>query len=247
MSATTPHAGATPAAEPAASVPPPPAPTYPSSYRGLPEPLALPWELRRVSSADSGVERLADGRVRFWIRHDVLRGVTPRMLVWWFTHLEGDVEIGGRRHNRYRVWHPGDHVHASYAWRRPDGTVGPGAAIRLREVLGRDPRHVVNITTVIERLDEGGYVHDPRLHLAPALPPVPGLARMEYTFEPTPRGTRYENCLILGRPGRLGAALTRALLPDGHGEKWVRHNVEEVGLFEHFLPTLYHRETGLRT
>src|SRR6185369_12541496 len=100
---------------------------YPADYAALPAPVDVPWRLKPVSSADSGIEVLADGRRRFWIRHDIVKGVTPRMLAWWFAHLEGDIRIGSRRYNRYRVWHPLDHVHASYAWRRPDGSVGPGA------------------------------------------------------------------------------------------------------------------------
>ncbi|MEO8621677.1 MAG: hypothetical protein ABI625_11465 [bacterium] len=113
----------------------------------------------------------------------MIKGVTPRMLAWWFSHLEGFIEIGGIRYNRYRVWHPFDHVHASYARRLPDGTVGPGAAIRLREVLGRHVSHVVNVTSEIEKLDEEGFVHCPAIHVARALPSVHGLARMEYSFQ----------------------------------------------------------------
>ena len=235
-----------PPSAPATSPVESPAETYPPTHTGLPTPLALPWALKPVSSADAGVERLADGRTRFWIRHDLLAGVTPRMLAWWFAHLEGDVEIGRRRYNRYRVWHPRDHVHASYARRLPDGSVGPGAAIRLREVLGRDQHHVVDVTTEIEKLDEEGYVHLPALHVARALPPVGGLVRMEYRFTPTPRGTLYENSLTFGRAAWWSAPLMAALLPAGHGERWIRHNVEEVGLFEHFLPALYYAETGRR-
>ncbi len=219
---------------------------YPATYAGLPEPLAVPWTLRPVSSADSGIEERADGRMRYWIRHDVLRGVTPRMLAWWFRHLEGTMEVHGRTLDRYRVWHTLDHVHVSYAWRRPDGTVGPGAAIRIREVLGRDRRHVVNVTSRIEQLDEEGFVHVPSLHVAPGLAPVPGLARMEYAFTAVPGGTRYENCLLIGGPSALARLVTRLLLPGGHGERWIRHNVEEVGAFEQFLPELYYRETGRR-
>jgi hypothetical protein len=51
----------------------------------LPEPLALPWELKPVSSATAGSETLADGCKKFWVKHEVLKGVTPAMLVWWFS------------------------------------------------------------------------------------------------------------------------------------------------------------------
>jgi hypothetical protein len=221
--------------------------TYSANYAALPAPLDLPWELRPVSSADSGVETLSDGRTKLWIRHDVLNGVTPRMLAWWFANMEGDIEIGRRRLNRYRVWHPLDHVHASYVRRRPDGTIGPGAAIRIREVLGRDPRHAVNVTTEIQKLDEDGLVHLPGVHIAAGLPLLRGLARMEYTFTAVPAGTRYENCLILGGESRWTHFATALLVPPYLGGMWIRHNIEEVGSLEHFLPELYHAETGERS
>ncbi len=218
--------------------------TYPPVYRHLPTPLPLPFSLKPVSSADSGAETLPDGRTRYWIRHDLLRGVTPAMLDWWFRHLEGTIEFGGRRYNRYRFWHPGDHVHASYHTRLGDGTVGPGAAIRLIEVLGRNERYLVDTVTHIERLDEGGFVHNPELHGRA------GFVRMEYGFERKAGGTLYENCLIIGSTASwypLVRPLVRTFgFTEGQGRAWLRHNIEEVGMFEHFLPELYHRETGRR-
>lgn len=218
------------------------APAYPASWRGLPQPVALPWGLKPMGSAQYGADRLPDGRARYWIRHEVLAGVTPRMLAWWFANLEGDVLVGGRRINRYRLWHPYDHVHASYLKRRPDGSVGPGAVIRLKEILGGNPRFVVDITTEIEKLDEEGYIHNP------VVDGIRGLARMEYTFREVPGGTLYENCLVFGLRGRagrvLGPLLERVAFPPGKGETWLRHNIEEVGMFEHFLPALYRQETG---
>ena len=221
---------------------PQPVPAYPATRNRPPEPLALPWPLKPLGSAEWGAERLADGRMCYWIRHDIVRGVTPAMLAWWFAHLEGDVEIDGRRINRYRAWHPYDHVHASYARRRPDGSVGPGAAIRLREYLGANRRHEVDIVTEIEKLDEEGYVHNP------VLDGIRGLARMEYRFGRVPGGTLYENCLLIGGAHGWRRALSPILqrfgFPHERGIAWVRHNIEEVGQFERFLPALYRRETG---
>lgn len=220
-----------------------PVATYPASYRGVPEPVPLPWSLKPLGSAQYGTDTLPDGRQRFWIRHDVIRGVTPGMLAWWFAHLEGEVTVGDRRINRYRLWHPYDHVHASYARRLRDGSIGPGAVIRLKEILGGNPNYVVDVHTVIEKLDEEGYIHNPIVH------GISGLARMEYTFKRVPGGTLYENCLIFGKPGALGKLLTpllaRIAFPPGKGETWLRHNIEEVGMFENFLPQLYRQETGL--
>lgn len=227
------------------AAPPLPAsvPMYPARYRGVPSPVRLPWGLKPLGSAESGIDALPDGRVRCWIRHDVVRGVTPRMLAWWFAHLEGDVAVQGRRINRYRVWHPYDHVHASYAKRRPDGSIGPGAEIRLKEVLGGNPAYVVDVRTVIEKLDEEGFIHNPVVH------GMSGLARMEYRFRPVAGGTLYENCLVFGPTGALARIaaplLKRLIFPATKGETWLRHNVEEVGMFENFLPALYRQETGL--
>lgn len=218
-------------------------PAYPAGRAGPPEPVTLPWGLKPLGSAECGAERLPDGRLAWWIRHDIVKGVSPRMLVWWFSHLEGEVEIAGQRIARYRAWHPYDHVHASYARRRPDGSVGPGAAIRLREYLGADPRFEVDVVTDIEKLDEEGYVHNPRLH------GVSGLVRMEYRFTRVADGTLYENRLVVGGASGWRRALSplaeRLAFDAGHGRAWLRHNVEEVGAFEHFLPALYRAETGL--
>jgi hypothetical protein len=224
----------------------PDAPAHRACHRGVPAPVRLPWAMKALGSAQSGIDTLADGRLRCWIRHDIVRGVTPRMLAWWFAHLEGTAELDdGRRIGRYRLWHPYDHVHASYDKRRPDGSIGPGAVIRLKEYLGANRRYLVDIVTHIEKLDEEGFIHNPVVH------GLRGMARMEYTFREVPGGTLYENCLIVGprHPAlRWLAPLFRALaFPGGKGQAWLRHNIEEVGMFENFLPALYYRETGLRS
>lgn len=217
-------------------------PAYPPTRRAPPEPVTLPWGLKPLGSAESGAQRLADGRLSYWIRHDILQGVTPSMLAWWFAHLEGDVVVEGQRINRYRVWHPYDHVHASYARRLPDGSIGPGAAIRLREYLGANPAYEVDTVTDIEKLDEEGFIHNPRLH------GVAGLVRMEYSFKRVSGGTLYENRLLIGGTSgwrnRVAPLMQRYGFDHAHGLAWLRHNIEEVGLFENFLPALYRQETG---
>ncbi|MFN2377799.1 MAG: DAPG hydrolase family protein [Candidatus Binatia bacterium] len=220
-----------------------PVTVYPTGFRGVPIPVALPWGLKSYGSAASGFDELPDGRTRFWIRHEVLKDVTPRMLAWWFANLEGDVVVGGRPVHRYRLWHPYDHIHVSYARRRSDGTVGPGAAIRIKEILGGNPNYLVDITSEIEKLDEEGFIHNPVVH------GVRGLARMEYSFRAVPGGTLYENCLLFGSPRPwfrlLRPVVRRLAFPEGKGETWLRHNIEEVGMLENFLPDLYRKETGL--
>jgi len=210
---------------------------YQMSTRLL-EPLRLPWEFKPVSSATAGVETLTDGRKKFWIKHDVLKNVTPRMLAWWFGHMEGDVEIQGRRFPRYRVWHGLDHVYARYLRRAPDGSIGPGAQIALCEYLGRNPSYKIEAVSTIEKLDETGFIHN-------VIQGGVRIARMEHVFMKTVDGASDENCLIWpGTPrfGPLARLLATFLFPDGKGLAWLKHNIEEMGTLENFLPELYERE-----
>ena len=205
----------------------------------LPEPLSVPWELRPASSAQSGVETLADGRKRYWVKHEVLKGVTPHMLAWWFANFaEGGVEIDGRLLNRYRVWHPFDHVYARYVRRAPDGSGGPGAQIALCEYLARNPRYKIEVVSTVEKVDETGFIHK-------VMRGGIQLVRMEHVFTETSTGTRDENCLIVpGSPRLLLLAriLLPRLFPADKGKAWLKHSIEEVGTFPHFLPELYARE-----
>lgn len=214
-------------------------------YDELPEPIPVPWTMKDLGSAHSGVEELDDGRLRCFIRHDIVHGVTPEMLVWWFRNISGDVSIEGRRYPRYRVWHPRDHVAHGYERRTAQGA-GPGAVFRIHEVLGRNPAYRVDVRTLVTRLDEGGFAHRPSVHGLP-------LVRMDYTFRRAAGGTLYENSLTIGVPARglakpfariFNRALSKLAFPVAKGRAWLLHNIEEVGNFEHFLPALYRCETG---
>jgi hypothetical protein len=204
-----------------------------------PKPLPIDWVRKSVGSSRSGIEILPDGRLRCWIEHEVIRGVTPGMLVWWFKNLEGDVDLDGKLYDRYRVWHPEDHLFARYAKRNSDGTAGVGSVIHLAEMLNGRPEYLVHIRTEIIKLDETGYIHRPRMHGL-------RLAEMEYAFEPMDGGTRYTNSLTVGLRGWLGRIvdplIRRFIFDEARGRAWIRHNVEEVGNFELFLPRLYFSE-----
>jgi len=206
----------------------------------LPEPLSVPWQLKPASSAQSGVETLADGRKKYWVKHEVLKGVTPRMLAWWFAHFaEGEVNIEGQRLNRYRVWHPFDHVYARYVRRAPDGSGGPGAQISLCEYLARNPRYKIEVVSTVEKVDEAGFIHK-------VMRGRIELVRMEHVFTETSTGTRDENCLIVPGSPRLvplARILLPRLMPADKGEAWLKHSIEEMGTLGHFLPELYARET----
>jgi hypothetical protein len=132
-------------------------------------------------------------------------------------------------------------VQVSYVRCLADGSVGVGAQLRIVEVMGANPRYRVDVLSDIVRLDEQGFGHRPRWH---------GLriAAMDYRFEAVPGGTRFVNSLTVGlaswwaRP--LNGLIRRFVFDNARAHAWVRHNVEEVGQFERFLPGLFATEAA---
>lgn len=212
--------------------------------RTAPEPLDIQWVCKPLESARSGFEILSDGRINCWIEHQLVRGVTPKMLAWWFKHLEGDMLYGGQRLHRYRVWHPRDHISIEYSRRNPDGTIGVGCVIHLTEMFGANPDYLMDVHTEITKLDEQGFAHRPRLHGL-------RLARMDYEFNAVESGTLYRNSLTVGAEGIVGwivnPLIRRFAFAEARGRAWIKHNIEEVGNFESFLPQLYAAEVGVES
>jgi hypothetical protein len=62
---------------------------YPADYAALPAPVDVPWQLKPVSSADSGIEVLSDGTPEILDSARHVKGVTPRMLAWWAVASSG--------------------------------------------------------------------------------------------------------------------------------------------------------------
>ncbi len=206
-----------------------------------PPPRPFNWEMKPLSSARTALRELPDGRLELTIEHDVLKGVTPDMLLWWFTHIEGEMEHEGVVLPRYLVWHPLDHIGYRVLDRPPSGEVRAGVRFNIVEALGRDPRYFVDTTDLVEKLDETGIVLAQRLFgRAP-------IFRLEHRFEPVPGGTLYRSQMLVGSAARVGRLFFNRVVrprrfPDDMGRAWLKHNVEEVGNFEHFLPALYARE-----
>ena len=208
----------------------------------LPAPRPIPWLMKPLGSAETTHQLLPDGRQRLTIKHDVIKGVTPAMLHWWFTHIRGEMTVDGAVYERYLAWHPLDHIHWSHT-PAPDGTAGAGAHFQIVEALGRDPRHLIFVEDdeVIWSSEEGFQLAGTRFGLR--------LSRMTHRFTPVPGGTQYDSELIVGVDlPVLGPLLNRyvrsRLFTEPMARAWLKHNVEEVGNFERFLPQLYASETG---
>src|SRR2546425_693607 len=206
-------------------------------------PRRVPWAMKPLSSAKTEETALADGRVRLHIEHDVLRGVTPAMLVWWWRNIEGTMELGGQTHPRYLIWHPIDHIHFQIAARLPDGSVGPGAVFHIVEALGADMNNLIDARLHLRELSTTGAMIEVRA-LAQTVLQIRG------EFLPRDAGTQIISTMTIGSSGWLGdlglnAPLIERFFPPARRKAWLKHSVEEIGNLEFFLPALYRRSAGV--
>ena len=191
--------------------------------------------MRTADPARYTIEHFPHRRVRMTIDHEPLAGVTPDMLLWWFRNLGGTMPYAGGEYPRYLVWHPLDHI----SWTLERGRY------HIVEALGQDPRKLVDTVDRVEKLDRTGI----RL----AMRVAGGLVfQLEHTWSAGRGRTHYVSVFDLGFRSLLGAPVnaylrSRVFRPD-MDEAWIRHNIEEVGRLETFLPELYgqHRGHGVR-
>jgi hypothetical protein len=206
--------------------------------RSLPPPLDVEWPMKSWQDAELEL-RYERAHMIMTIEHEIVRGVTPAMLDWWFRHIGGEMELDGRTYPRYRVWHPRDHI----AWELVEGVpgrVGVGAKFRIVEAFDRNPAWLVDSVETVAKLDETGIRLERHMLGSEVF-------SLEHWFEPADGGTRYRSRMELGADTAFGRLLFNRLIRpfvfgDLMGPAWLRHNVEEVGNFERFLPGLYATE-----
>ena len=118
----------------------------------IPAPRSVPWTLKPLSTAETSLSYDALERMVMRIRHDIIKGVTPEMLAWWFANIGGEMEIDGRIQNRYLIWHPFDHIHWELVKPAASGRIEAGAVFRIVEAFGIDTFRVID--TESQRLEE---------------------------------------------------------------------------------------------
>ena len=197
----------------------------------------IAWEFRSLTSAETSFTVLEDGRLEIVVKHAVLKGVTPEMLHWWFGNIEGTMEYTGRIYPRYLVWHPLDHISFRVVQPAPDGTVNAGARIRIVEAFGHDLNNLVDAIAIVEKRDLTGAAMVKRLLGMEVF-------RLENHFMLVDGGTTCTTRMVVGSASLLGRLLfNRTVRPrlfsNAKGKAWMKHQVEEMGNLEHFLPTLY--------
>ena len=203
----------------------------------LPRPVS--WVMKPLSSARTEETVLPDGRVRLHIEHDLLGGVTPQMLVWWWRNISGEMELKGQIYPRYLIWHPIDHIHFEINKRLPDGSVGPGAVFHVVEALGADMKNLIDAELHLQELDDKGAMVE--VH---ALAQTVLQIRGQFLLMET--GTQVISTMTIGSSSWLGDIglnpwLIERFFPATRRKAWLKHSVEEIGNLQFFLPDLYRR------
>ncbi|MGV0775854.1 hypothetical protein [Mycolicibacterium elephantis] len=192
------------------------------------------YPLRTVDTAKVRYAGFPHHRRRVTIEHRPLAGVTPAMLLDWFTHLGGTMRYGGEVIDRYLAWHPIDHIGWELAKAAPGGGAAEGARFRIVEAFGGRPEFKVDVVDRVEKLDETG------IRLVQRLGGIVIFA-LEHTWSAGSDGAHYVSVMDVGARSALMAPVNRVVrrrLPDEMLAAWVKHNIEEVGQLEYLLPTL---------
>jgi hypothetical protein len=222
------------------------------NWKPLP-PLPFNWKMKPLSSASKAeINILPNKQFELTISHDIIKGVTPQMLHWWFSRIDDTMEYNGQTHPRYRVWHPIDHIYYKDLSFASDGTGSAGTRRHIVEAFGANPRYLINIIDLVVHLDDKGILLSTEqggvaLGIGNLLMPLPfQLSTLEHQFFAVPDGTRYESRLLIGIDSNMGKWINPIVRPLFIGyemaKAWLRHNIEEVGNFEFFLPELYERQ-----
>jgi hypothetical protein len=200
-------------------------------------PLSLPWSMKALESAKSSLSYDEFGRMVLRIRHDLLKGLSPEMVAWWFRNIGGEMDLDGRRLNKYRVWHPFDHIFWQLVQPGPDGRASAGAKFRIVEAFGRNPECYIDIIDTVTRLDSTGFT-------GVSYAFGQQISNLNHDFTAVDGGTQYVSTLTIGSTlplfGRiLNRLIRRAVFSEAMGRAWLKHNVEEVGVLEHIIPRIY--------
>lgn len=192
------------------------------------------YPLRAVDTAAVRYTTQPHHRARVTIDHRPLAGITPAMLLDWFSHLDRTMSYGGETVDRYLAWHPIDHIAWALARQAPGGGAAEGARFRMVEAFGGRPENKIDEIARVEKLDDTG------IRLVKRVAGVIVFA-LEHTWSRGDEGVHYVTVMDLGARSPLFAPVNRVIrhkMSDAKLRAWVRHNIEEVGQLEFLLPQL---------
>ncbi len=198
--------------------------------------------MKTLDSAKTSYVLDKDGVIRLNIEHAVLSGVTPKMLLWWFGNIGGEMTINGKSYPKYLVWHPKDHIYWGWVNKADNKQIGVGSYFRIVEAFGQNMKYLIDSTELVEKLDETG------IRLVKRIAGTE-IFSLQHDFFPDGLNTIYKSQMIVGTNKRFfktvfNKGIRPLLFTTEMAHAWLKHNVEEVGNFEFFLPELYEREAN---
>jgi hypothetical protein len=203
---------------------------------------AFNWKMKTMDSAVTEFNIDSHGVFHLHIDHDIIKGVTPEMLEWWFRNIGGTMEYNGKTYPRYLVWHPIDHIHWTLKKSGANGKVGVGSKFQIVEALNGNMNYLINTVDTVTKLDRSGIILSLRILGIEVF-------KLAHDFIAHPLGTKYVSNMTVCSSHFLGRILInkiikRYIFTEAMGHAWLKHNIEEVGNFEFFLPELFSSETA---
>jgi hypothetical protein len=174
-----------------------------------------------VYGIDREVRRIDNGRLALTCVHE-LEGVTPEMMLWYFTH---------RTKERYQMWHP---AHLDFRVVSQGGPDHVGDVYWIDEMFTDGRR--LDVKLLVVKADLGEFAEK---HLSPRQP-----GGISHRMESTSGGTRVRTTAFFGSEGRmLGPLFNWYLRTTAYKrpvfEAALLHLDDEFTRFPTFLPTLY--------
>ena len=107
----------------------------------MPEIRPFSWTLKQLESAHTEVNLLSTGQTELIIKHDLIKGVTTDMLLWWFENFARlSVTISGTTYPAYHLWHPKDHIMV----RIQKEKLHQGDTLHIHECFQRNIKYQIN-------------------------------------------------------------------------------------------------------
>lgn len=218
------------------------------------------WALKATETTDFEIIERKNGQFCVVLSHSLLRGVTSKMIHWWFRNfanlnivLEDTPGYEGVRVPGYYLWHPSDHCGAKFGGAlAPDGTAQAGAKIQIQEAMQYKTygmKYPVNTALNIFYCEYDGWA------MGKSLPLLGKVMCLRISFKDVVEnsavvGAHYHYEVVIGASGNnpIARALNRKITRDYSPEffdAWHLHNTIEVGTFENFLPALYKQRGDL--
>jgi hypothetical protein len=195
------------------------------------------WNMKTLDSAKTIFFKGKYNVFHLTIEHDILRGVTPKMLCWWFHNIDGEMTYQGKTYPKYLVWHPKDHIHWSLTKSSANNKIEPGSYFRIVEAFDRNMKFLIDSIELVEKLDETG------IRLTRKIGKIEVFS-LQHDFIKDGNNTIYKSKMIIGTSNAFWKNIFNSyvrplIFTNEMGTAWLKHNIEEVGNFEFFFPELY--------